>query len=64
MISFSFIKYKITPANNFMLKVNNRNTRKTFEMYYSELTIKAPFILNFEQISKITLVFPSLTLDK
>ena len=47
-------------VNIYLLKVNNRNTRKRYEIY-SELTIKTPerrheprsgvFIVNFEHIS-------------
>ena len=54
-------------------KINNRNTRKKCEIC-SKLTIKMPeqhywwrsgvFIVNFEYISQLFLVFPSLTLSK
>ena len=54
------------PANIYLLKVNNRNTRKRCEIC-SELTIKSPerrqwrrsdvFIVNFEHISHLFLVF-------
>ena len=54
------------PANIYLLKVNNRNTRKRCETC-SKLTIKTPerdkwrrsgvFIVNFEHISKLFLVF-------
>ena len=30
------------PAGNYMFKVNNRNTRTTYEIIYSKLTIKTP----------------------
>ena len=56
----------------YLLKGNNRNTRKRWEMC-SKLTIKIPerrqwrrsriFIVNFEHISHIVLVFPLLTLN-
>ena len=55
-----------------MLKVNNRNIRARCEIC-SELTIKIPerrhwrrsgiFIVNFEQISHLVLVFLLLTLN-
>ena len=54
------------PANFYLLKVNNRNTRKRSETC-SKLTIKTPeqrhwrrsgaFIVNFEHISHFVLVF-------
>ena len=56
-----------------MFKVNNRNTRARCEIC-SKLTIKTPerrhwhrsaiFIVNFERISHLVLVFPLLTLSK
>ena len=56
-----------------MFKVNDRNTRTRWEIC-SELTIKTPercqwrhsgvFIVNFEHISHLVLVFLSLTLNK
>ena len=56
----------------YLLKVNNRNTRTSSEIC-SKLTIKTPegrqwrcsgvFILNFEHISHLVLVFPLLTLN-
>ena len=63
----------ISLANIYRFKVNNRNTRKRWEMY-SKLTIKTPerhhwrrfgvFIVNFEHISHFLLVFLSLTFDQ
>ena len=60
-------------AGNCMFKFNNRNTRARCEIC-SRLTIKAPerrqlsrsdvFIVNFEYISHLVLVFPLLTLSK
>ena len=60
------------PAGNYMFKVNNRNTRTRREIC-SKLTIKIPegrqmrrsgtFILNFEHISHLVLVFLLLTLN-
>ena len=56
----------VFPAGNYMFKVNNRNTRPRCEIC-SKLTIKTPkryhwgrssvFIVNFEQISHLVLVF-------
>ena len=61
------------PAGNYMFKVNNRITRPKCEIC-SKLAIKIPerhhwrhsgiFIVNFEQISHIVLVFPLLTLSR
>ena len=58
------------PAGNYMFKVINRNTRTRREIY-SRLTIKIPerwrrsgnFIVNFEHILHLALVFLLLTLD-
>ena len=65
-----FICYN--PAGIYLLKVNNRNTRTRCEIY-SKLTIKTPerrqwrrsgvFIVNFEHISRLGLVFSLLTLN-
>ena len=51
-----------------MFKVNNRNFRTRYEIY-SKLTIKTPgcsgiFIVSFEHISYIVLVFLLLTLSR
>ena len=58
------------PAGNYMFKVNNRNTRTRREIC-SKLTIKIPeqrrsgiFIVNFEHISYLVLVFLLLTLSR
>ena len=61
------------PANIYLLKVNNRNTRKRCEIC-SKLTIKTPeqrqwrrsgvFNVNFEHISHFFLVFLLLTSNK
>ena len=61
------------PAGNYMLKVNNRNTKTRCEIS-SRLTIKIPerrqwcrfvmFIVNFEHISHLVLVFLLLTLSR
>ena len=60
------------PVGIYLLKVNNRNTR-TRSAICSKLTIKTPerrqwsrsgvFIVNFEHISRLDLVFLSLTLN-
>ena len=62
----------IVPAGIFLVKVNNRNTRTRCEIY-SNLTIKTPdrrycrrpgvFIINFEHVSHLVLVFVLLTLN-
>ena len=67
----SFVKPII--AGNYMLKVNNRDTRTRFEIC-SKLTIKIPerrhwrrsgiFMVNFEHISHLGLVFLFLTLSR
>ena len=61
------------PAGIYLLKVNSRNTRTTCEIC-SELTIKTPerrdrrrsggFIVNFEHISHLVLLFLLLTLNR
>ena len=61
------------PACNYMLKVNNRNTRTRCGIC-SRLTIKTPkqhpwrrsglFIVNFKHISHLVLVFLLLTLSR
>ena len=58
----------VHPAGNCMLKVNNRNNRKWCEIC-SKLTIKTPdlftrFIVNFEHISHLFLMFLLLTLSR
>ena len=62
-----------TPAGNYMFKVNDRNTKTRCEIC-SKLTIKIPerrhwrrsviFIINFEYISHLVLVFLLLTLSR
>ena len=61
------------PVGNYMLKVNNRNTRERCEIC-SKLTIKTPegshwrrsgvFVVNFEHISHLVLVYLLLTLSR
>ena len=61
------------PAGNYIFKVNNRNTRTRCEIC-SKLTIKIPerrywrrsgiFIVNFDHISYLVVVFLLLTLSK
>ena len=58
----------VNPAGIYLLKVNNRNTRTTCEIC-SKLTIKISllisgiFIVNFEHVSHLVLVFLLLTLN-
>ena len=62
-----------SPVNIYLFKVNNRNTRKRCKIC-SKLTINTPerrhwhcsdiFIVNFEHISHLFLVFLMLTLNK
>ena len=58
------------PAGNYMFKVNNRNVRTRYKLF-SKLTIKVSkqrrrrsdvFVVNFEHISHLFLVFLLLTL--
>ena len=61
------------PANIYLFKVNNRNTRKRCEIC-SKLTMKISerryrrhsgiFVVNLEQISHIDLMFVLLTVNK
>ena len=53
------------PADNYIFKVNNINTRTKCEIC-SKLTIKIPaiFIVNFEHILHLALVFLLLTLNR
>ena len=67
-----YLFHLICSARNYMFKVNNRDTRTSREIC-SKLTIKAPeqrhwrrcdvFIVNFEHISHLVLVFLLLTLN-
>ena len=52
----------VYPAKIYFFKVNNRNTRKRYEIC-SKLTIKT-FIVNFEHILYLFLVFLLLILNK
>ena len=60
---------KSFPTNTDLFMVNNSNTRKRCEIC-SKLTMKTPerrstvFIVNFEHISHLFLVFLLLTLNK
>ena len=66
------LKKTTTPAGFYLFKVNNRNTRTRCEIR-SKLTMKTPerrqwrrsgvFIVNFERISHLVLVFLLLTLN-
>ena len=77
VLPFTKIAVRKTPVTNpagiYLLKVNNRNTRTRCEIC-SKLTINTPerrqwrrsgvFIVNFEHISHLALVFLLLTLNK
>ena len=73
MTKATFVAQKINPANIYLFKVSNRNTRISCEVC-SKLTIKTPerlhwgrsgvFIVNFEHISHLFQVFLLLILDK
>ena len=64
---------KYNPVGKYMFKVNNRNTSKRYEVR-SKLTLKIPersdwrrfgdFIVNFEHISHLFLMFLLLTLSR
>ena len=66
------MEVEVGAAGIYLLQVNNRNTRTRCEIY-SKLTIKTPerrqwrrsgvFIVNFEYISRLALVFLLLTLN-
>ena len=61
------------PVNIYLLQVNNKNTQKRCEIY-SKLTIRTPerrrwswsviFIVNFEQILHLFVVFLLFTLNR
>ena len=55
--------FNTIPAGNYMLKVNNRNTRTRCEIC-SKSNNKGIFIVNFEHISHLVLVFLLLTLSR
>ena len=73
MKNFKAYKYEAYLAGNYMFKFNNRNTRTRCEIS-PKLTIKIPerrhwrrtgiFIVNFEYISRLVLVFILLTLSR
>ena len=80
MVCFKYDRFKsqvfmlyifngITPVGNYMFKVNNRNTRTKCEIC-SKLTIDTTerrncvFIVNFEHVSHLVLVFLLLTLRR
>ena len=68
-----YYRIHTNPAGNYMFIVNNRNTRRRCEIC-SELTIMTPerrhwrrpgiFVVNFEHISHLVLVFLLLTLSR
>ena len=69
---FHFQKYTDYPSSIYVFKVNNKNTLTVCEIF-SKLTIKTPeqchwrrsgvFIVNFEQMSYIVIIFPLFTLN-
>ena len=69
---FCTVRFEGFPAGIYMFKVNNKNTRTRREIF-SSLTIKTSkrchwrrsgvFIVNFEHISHLVLVFLLLTLN-
>ena len=70
---FLLIFMHLIPAGIYLFKVNNGNTRRMCEIC-SKLTIKTPerlwhwrrsvaFIVNFERIAQIVIVFPLLTFN-
>ena len=73
LLRIPFFCYSRFPAGNYMFKINNRNTKTRSEIC-SKLTMKTPerrhwgrsgtFIVNFEHISGIFLVFLLLILRK
>ena len=66
------VNHRAYPASIYLLKVNNRNTRKRYKLC-SKLTIKTPeqrhwhrsgvFFVNAELTSQLVLVFLLLTLS-
>ena len=54
------------PAGNYMFKVNNRNARTRYEIKTPEqrLASSGVFIVDFEHISNLVLVFLLLTLNR
>ena len=59
------------PANNYLRKVNNKNTRKKDEIWYTNKTPErrhwgrsGGFIVNFEHISKLFSVCILFTMNK
>ena len=55
----------MNPVNIYMFKVNNRNNRTRYQIC-SKLTIKTPgvFVVNFEHISYLVLVFLIVNFEK
>ena len=72
-VTFIHCLYIAIPADNYMFKVSNRNIRIRWEIC-SKLTMKIPerrhwrrsaiFIVNFEHIPHLVLVFLLLTLNR
>ena len=55
--AFGNLILNLNPANNYMFKVNNRNTRRHWRR-------SGIFIVNFEHISHLALLFLLLTLSR
>ena len=68
VINFPEFIIIIDSANIYLIKTNNRNTRKRCELWssYNKNTRRrfGVFIVNFEHISHLFLVFLLLTLNK
>ena len=72
MLNLRWTKALTCPIGNYMFKINNRNSRTRCEIR-SELIIKKAercqwrrsgvFVVNFENISHLVLVFPLLILS-
>ena len=55
LVPYCILLFTPNPADNYLFKVNNKNTRTRHEIC-SKLTIKTP-VVNFEHISHLVLVF-------
>ena len=57
--------FKANPANIYLLKVNNRNTRKKYEICSKLIWPTFLFVIaNFKHTSHLFLMFPLLTLNR
>ena len=63
MVCFRSNQRLVIPSSIDLFKVNNISTRKRCEIS-SKLTIKTDFIVNFEHITHVFLMFVLLTLNK